>query len=159
MDWHCRTLTRNNEVNVSANACDRRVTLCPCVLFEQASQEREAELADELALLNDELTRVRAVAARATVREIAGGAKDEGVVPIKMHLEEVTPLHTICHTRYYLVVTTVAWSNSLSDHYNNMHKTRAHTGSTYKERPLHLLSLAALVVPILNDVPQQSASR
>ena len=61
----------------------------------KASQEREAELADELALLNDELTRVRAVAARATVREVAGGAKDEGVVPIKMHLEEVTPLHNL----------------------------------------------------------------
>ena len=77
----------------------------------KALQEREAELADELALLNDELTRVRAVAARATVREIAGGAKDEGVVPIKMHLEEVTPLHnapsllglhvTCTHSRMY----------------------------------------------------------
>lgn len=42
-------------------------------------------------MLNDELTRVRQVAARATVREIGGGAKDEGVVPVKMHLEEVPP--------------------------------------------------------------------
>ncbi|BDA42075.1 probable microtubule-associated protein [Coccomyxa sp. Obi] len=70
-------------------AAERSRQLAVTTTELKASQEREAELADELALLNDELTRVRAVAARATVREIAGGAKDEGVVPIKMHLEEV----------------------------------------------------------------------
>ncbi len=65
------------------------LTRCRACML-QASEERGAELADELALLNDELTRVRAVAARATVREIAGGGKDDGVVPVKMHLEEAS---------------------------------------------------------------------
>ncbi len=55
----------------------------------QVSREREQQVSNELALLNDELTRVRAVAARATAREMAGGGKDEGVVPITMHMEEV----------------------------------------------------------------------
>ena len=58
-------------------------------LPDQASEERGAALAEELAVLNAELTRVRAVAARATTREIAGGCKDEGVVPVAMHLDEV----------------------------------------------------------------------
>ena len=39
-------------------------------------------------MLGEELTRVGAVAARATTREIASGSKDEGVVPVAMHLEE-----------------------------------------------------------------------
>ena len=55
----------------------------------QATQEREAQLADELAVLSAELVRVRHVAGRATAREIANGSKDEGIVPMKMHLEEV----------------------------------------------------------------------
>ena len=40
-------------------------------------------------MLGAELARVRAVAARATSREVAGGTKDEGVVPVGMHLDEV----------------------------------------------------------------------
>ena len=55
----------------------------------QATQEREAQLANELAVLSAELVRVRHVAGRATAREIANGSKDEGIVPMKMHLEEV----------------------------------------------------------------------
>lgn len=42
-------------------------------------------------MLGEELTRVGAVAARATSREIAGGSKDEGVVPVGMHMEDVRP--------------------------------------------------------------------
>ncbi len=53
------------------------------------SQEREAQLTTELALLNAELSRIRPVAARATTREIGNGTKDEGIVPMTMHLEEV----------------------------------------------------------------------
>lgn len=56
----------------------------------QACQERELELTNELTVLGVELTRVRAVASRATAREMAGGTKDDGVVPITMHLEEVS---------------------------------------------------------------------
>lgn len=55
----------------------------------QAADERGAALAEEAGVLGGELTRVRAVAARATVREIAGGSKDGGVVPAHRHLEEV----------------------------------------------------------------------
>ncbi|KAK9846430.1 hypothetical protein WJX81_003622 [Elliptochloris bilobata] len=55
----------------------------------KAAEERGAALAAEVAVLSDELTRVGAVAARATTREIAGGSKDEGVVPVAMHMEEV----------------------------------------------------------------------
>ena len=43
-------------------------------------------------MLGAELARVRAVAARATSREIAGGCKDEGVVPVAMHLDEARAL-------------------------------------------------------------------
>ncbi|CAL5219051.1 g811 [Coccomyxa viridis] len=55
----------------------------------KVSQEREAQLTTELALLNAELSRIRPVAARATTREIGNGTKDEGIVPMTMHLEEV----------------------------------------------------------------------
>ena len=55
----------------------------------QAAEERGAALAAEVGVLGEELTRVGAVAARATSREIAGGSKDEGVVPVGMHMEEV----------------------------------------------------------------------
>jgi len=54
----------------------------------QAAEERGASLAAEAAVLGDELTRVGTVAARATTREMAGGCKDEGVVPVAMHMEE-----------------------------------------------------------------------
>ena len=54
----------------------------------QAAEERGAALAAEVAVLGEELTRVGAVAARATSREIAGGSKDEGIVPVAMHMEE-----------------------------------------------------------------------
>lgn len=55
----------------------------------QSAEERGAALAAEVGVLGEELTRVGAVAARATTREIAGGSKDEGVVPVGMHMEEV----------------------------------------------------------------------
>ena len=42
-------------------------------------------------MLGAELARVRPVAARATMREIGNGSKDEGIVPMTMHLEEVPP--------------------------------------------------------------------
>ena len=42
-----------------------------------------------MAVLGAELARVRQVAGRATAREIANGSKDEGIVPMTMHLEEV----------------------------------------------------------------------
>ncbi len=54
----------------------------------QAAEERGAALAAEVGVLGEELMRVGAVAARATTREIAGGSKDDGVVPVAMHLEE-----------------------------------------------------------------------
>lgn len=64
----------------------------------QASQEREAKLANELAVLNTELARIRPVAARATSREIGNGFKDEGIVPMTMHLEEVSWMrHHVYH--------------------------------------------------------------
>ena len=63
----------------------------------QASQEREAQLVGELAVLSTELARIRPVAARATVREIGNGSKDEGIVPMTMHLEEVhLPFTSAC---------------------------------------------------------------
>ena len=65
----------------------------------QASQEREAQLADELAVLGAELARVRQVAGRATAREIANGSKDEGIVPMTMHLEEVCCHPDLFHMR------------------------------------------------------------
>ena len=40
-------------------------------------------------VLNDELNRVGAVAARAAAREVVNGSKDEGIVPVTQHLEEV----------------------------------------------------------------------
>ena len=55
----------------------------------QASQERCQELETEAAVLSDELNRVAAVAARAAAREVVNGSKDEGVVPVSQHLEEV----------------------------------------------------------------------
>ena len=55
----------------------------------QVSREAEAELADELILQRDELTRVSKVAARATTREIRGGIKDAGTMPVPQYLEEV----------------------------------------------------------------------
>lgn len=55
----------------------------------QAVQERCAELETEAAVLSEELTRTSAVAARATAREVVNGSKDEGVVPVTLHIEEV----------------------------------------------------------------------
>lgn len=55
----------------------------------QATQERCAELETEAVVLSDELTRTSAVAARAAGREVVSGSKDEGVVPVALHLEEV----------------------------------------------------------------------
>ena len=55
----------------------------------QASQERCRELETEAVVLTDELTRTSAVAARAAAREVVNGSKDEGVVPVTLHLEEV----------------------------------------------------------------------
>ena len=48
-------------------------------------------------MLGAELVRVRHVAGRATAREIGNGSKDEGIVPMKMHLEEVCCLPDIMH--------------------------------------------------------------
>ncbi len=55
----------------------------------QATQERCRELETEAVVLTDELTRTSAVAARAAAREVVNGSKDEGVVPVTLHLEEV----------------------------------------------------------------------
>lgn len=55
----------------------------------KASQERCRELETEAVVLTDELTRTSAVAARAAAREVVNGSKDEGVVPVTLHLEEV----------------------------------------------------------------------
>ena len=55
----------------------------------QAVQERCTELETEAVLLSDELTRTSAVAGRAAAREVVNGSKDEGVVPVTLHLEEV----------------------------------------------------------------------
>ena len=71
----------------------------PCSSIpSQAAQEREAQLADELAVLSGELARTRAVAARATAREVGNGTKDEGIVPMTMHLEDVTLPFTLGET-------------------------------------------------------------
>ena len=59
------------------------------MLSVQVTQERCAELETEAVVLNDELTRTSAVAARAVAREVVNGSKDEGVVPVALHLEEV----------------------------------------------------------------------
>ena len=40
-------------------------------------------------MLREELSRVSVVAARATNREISGGIKEAGVIPIPLYLEEV----------------------------------------------------------------------
>jgi hypothetical protein len=55
----------------------------------QASEEQQAQLAGELALLRDQLVRVGAVAERAAVREVTAGPKDAGTVPVHQYLEEV----------------------------------------------------------------------
>ena len=64
----------------------------PALYALQASQERCQELETEAAVLSDELARVAAVAARAAAREVVNGSKDEGVVPVSQHLEEVACL-------------------------------------------------------------------
>lgn len=56
----------------------------------QANVDRCQELETETAVLTDELNRVGAVAARAAAREVVNGSKDEGVVPVTLHLEEVS---------------------------------------------------------------------
>ncbi len=61
----------------------------------QATQERCRELETEAVVLTDELTRTSAVAARAAAREVVNGSKDEGVVPVTLHLEEVGPTLTV----------------------------------------------------------------
>lgn len=55
----------------------------------QAVQECCTELKTEAVVLSDELTRTSAVAARAAAREVGNGSKDEGVVPVTLHIEEV----------------------------------------------------------------------
>lgn len=55
----------------------------------QAVQERCTGLETEAVVLTDELTRTSAVAARAAAREVVNGSKDEGVVPVTLHIEEV----------------------------------------------------------------------
>ena len=50
---------------------------------ELSRQERE------LKVTRDELIRTGAVAQRVAASETRGGNKDEGVVPVAMHLEEV----------------------------------------------------------------------
>lgn len=55
----------------------------------KTAQERCAELETEAVVLSDELTRTSAVAARAAGREVLNGSKDEGVVPVTLHIEEV----------------------------------------------------------------------
>lgn len=60
----------------------------------QATQERCRQLETEAVVLTDELTRTSAVAAR----EVVNGSKDEGVVPVTLHLEEVS-LHRNCASK------------------------------------------------------------
>ncbi|KAK9798216.1 hypothetical protein WJX73_007655 [Symbiochloris irregularis] len=55
----------------------------------KVSREAEAQLMEELLVQRDELTRVSKVAARATSREIRGGIKDAGTIPVPQYLEEV----------------------------------------------------------------------
>lgn len=55
-------------------------------------QDRGDELSrqeKELKVVRDELIRTAAVAQRVAASETRGGNKDEGVVPVAMHLEEV----------------------------------------------------------------------
>ncbi|KAK9819661.1 hypothetical protein WJX72_000877 [[Myrmecia] bisecta] len=59
----------------------------------QASEATVAELREEVGLLSDQLARTSAVAARVASSEVRNGAKDVGVVPVTMHLEEVRYLH------------------------------------------------------------------
>lgn len=54
----------------------------------KAAEDQCWELQQEITILNEQLTRTGAVAARAAGREVQGGYKDEGVVPVAMHLEE-----------------------------------------------------------------------
>lgn len=64
----------------------------------QATQETCRQLETEAVVLTDELTRTSAVAARAAAREVVNGSKDEGVVPVTLHLEEVG-LHRNCASK------------------------------------------------------------
>lgn len=61
-----------------------------CLAGLQASQEEGQRLQQEVSTLQEELTRVRTVASRATSREVAGGSKEAGVIPVPVYLEEVT---------------------------------------------------------------------
>lgn len=55
----------------------------------QAVQDRCTELEKEAVVLTDELTRTSAVAARAAAREVMNGSKDDGIMPVTLHIEEV----------------------------------------------------------------------
>ena len=63
---------------------------------ELGVQDRGDELSRqerELKVTRDELIRTGAVAQRVAASETRGGSKDEGVVPVAMHLEEVSNNH------------------------------------------------------------------
>ena len=75
--------------SISLRVPTNPISICYTLLARQAAEGRCGEQEEELAVLGAELARVRAVAARATNREVAGGTKDEGVVPVGMHLDEV----------------------------------------------------------------------
>ena len=70
----------------------------------QATQERCRQLETEAVVLTDELTRTSAVAARAAAREVVNGSKDEGVVPVTLHLEEVSLHNKVCTTNGMMLI-------------------------------------------------------
>lgn len=75
---------------IHAGPVDLALAFGDDVLFLQVKVERCQELETETAVLADELNRVGAVAARAAAREVVNGSKDEGIVPVSLHLEEVS---------------------------------------------------------------------
>ena len=68
-------------------------------------------------VLTDELTRTSAVAARAAAREVVNGSKDEGVVPVTLHLEEVSTwqLTGLCISGQHLSQKSLLYTQLTSD--------------------------------------------
>ena len=77
------------------HSCSQTVSWTSALGPMQASQRSAKDVASELELRESELTRVAAVASRASVRE-ANSIKDEGMVPFALHKEEVSATSASC---------------------------------------------------------------
>ena len=90
-------------------SCSKTVSWTSAYGPTQASQRSAKDLASELELRESELTRVAAVASRASVRE-ANSIKGEGMVPFALHKEEVSAASASCRDHPALI--TKAYSTS-----------------------------------------------